>query len=467
MAHTTTNEADYVFITFILDQLPHGLIGLLVAAFFAAAMSSKAAELNALGSTTTVDFYRHLRKRPATDAHYVLASKGFTVLWGFVALSFALFANLAENLIQAINILGSVFYGVVLGLFLVGFILKRVGGTAIFWAALGAQIAVFVLYFSLNDRISYLWYNFNRHAARLYAARVTVLFQVAIRLLGTRESRNAIRLPLPCDDAGSPGDMSHAPVICFGQQPCGIFSEVFPCRQSSKPARRLQAQLGGEIVFFYHDSDHDPRQETKTLLRHRKSNEPIELNFTFDNKLQRKFSPLHLKRVRADWLAKTKFQLPAYVDRCWVDAFKKIAATNIADFCLEMYQQMGLLDGIRVVRSSDPAFRTAACDIDDFFVDLPYAGEIVRAPPHAAGTLQLHEGGDHFITHPATPFTKEQISPSRDTRLRWMQSVLHCTHYVAGASEQDYMRKEDAPEITYVNRDTIERPNEAYTEIPA
>jgi SSS family solute:Na+ symporter len=158
--HTTTNEADYVFITFILDQLPHGLIGLLVAAFFAAAMSSKAAELNALGSTTTVDFYRHLRKRPATDAHYVLASKAFTVLWGFVALSFALFANLAENLIQAVNILGSVFYGVVLGLFLVGFFLKRIGGTAIFWAALVAQIAVFVLYFSLNDRISYLWYNF-------------------------------------------------------------------------------------------------------------------------------------------------------------------------------------------------------------------------------------------------------------------------------------------------------------------
>jgi Na+/proline symporter len=157
--HTTTNEADYVFITFILDQLPHGLIGLLVAAFFAAAMSSKAAELNALGSTTTVDFYRHLRKRPATDAHYVAASKGFTILWGFVALGFALFANLAENLIQAVNILGSVFYGVVLGLFLVGFFLKRISGTAIFWAALVAQVAVFVLYFSLNDRISYLWYN--------------------------------------------------------------------------------------------------------------------------------------------------------------------------------------------------------------------------------------------------------------------------------------------------------------------
>jgi hypothetical protein len=258
--------------------------------------------------------------------------------------------------------------------------------------------------------------------------------------------------------------MTQSPIICFGQQPCGFFPKRFLVAKI-QTARRLQARLGGEIVFFFHDSDHDPR-ETKTLLRHRKSNEPIDLNFTFDNKLQRKFSPLHLKRVRTDWLEKTALQLPAYVDRCWVDAFKKINATNIADFCLEMYRQMGLLDGIRVVRSSDAAFRAAACDIDDFFVDLPYSDEIVRAR-HTAGTLQLHEGGDRFITLPVTPFTKEQISPSRDTRLRWMQSVLHCTHYVAGASEQDYMRKEDAPEITYVARDNIERPNEAYTEIPA
>jgi SSS family solute:Na+ symporter len=154
----TASEADYVFVTFILDQLPHGTIGLLVAAFFAAAMSSKAAELNALGSTTTVDFYRHIVKREASDAHYVAASKYFTVLWGVVAVGFALFANLAENLIQAVNILGSIFYGVVLGIFLTAFFLKRVGGSAIFWAAIVSQALVFVLYFTLS--ISYLWYNF-------------------------------------------------------------------------------------------------------------------------------------------------------------------------------------------------------------------------------------------------------------------------------------------------------------------
>jgi Na+/proline symporter len=152
------NDADYVFITFILDYLPHGLIGLLVAAFFAAALSSKAAELNALGSTTTIDFYRHLVRRDASDAHYVRMTKWFTFFWGLVAVGFALFCHLAENLIQAVNIVGSIFYGVVLALFLVAFFLRHVGGTAIFWAALAAQTLVFVLYFSLN--ISYLWFNF-------------------------------------------------------------------------------------------------------------------------------------------------------------------------------------------------------------------------------------------------------------------------------------------------------------------
>jgi SSS family solute:Na+ symporter len=153
---TTANDADYVFITFILHHLPHGVIGLLVAAFFAAALSSKAAELNALGSSTTIDFYRHLIKHDATDANCVVASKCFTAFWGLVAIGFALYAHLVENLIQAVNILGSIFYGVMLGLFVVAFFVRRVGGTAVFWAALAAQTLVFVLYFNLT--ISYLWY---------------------------------------------------------------------------------------------------------------------------------------------------------------------------------------------------------------------------------------------------------------------------------------------------------------------
>ena len=159
-----SNDADYVFVTFVLDHLPHGLIGLLIAAFFAAALQSKAAELNALGSTTTIDFYRHLVKREASDAHYVTATKWFTLFWGLVALAFALFANLVENLIQAVNIVGSIFYGVVLALFLAAFFLKRIGGTAIFWAALATQTLILISY-SLHGRFamldfSYLWYNF-------------------------------------------------------------------------------------------------------------------------------------------------------------------------------------------------------------------------------------------------------------------------------------------------------------------
>lgn len=153
---TTANDTDYVFITFILQQLPHGVIGLLVAAFFAATFSAKAAELNALGSSTTIDFYRHIVRRDATDAQCVSASKWFTGLWGLAAIGFALSAHLAENLIQAVNILGSIFYGVLLGLFVVAFFVRRVSGTAVFWAALVAQTLVFVLFFNLT--ISYLWY---------------------------------------------------------------------------------------------------------------------------------------------------------------------------------------------------------------------------------------------------------------------------------------------------------------------
>ena len=253
----------------------------------------------------------------------------------------------------------------------------------------------------------------------------------------------------------------NSPVICFGQQPCGIFPRRF-LYAKFVTARRLQAELGGEIVFFYHDSDHDPR-ETQTTVRHRKTNEPATLNFTFANKLQRKFSPLYLKRVLPDWPANTARQLGAYVDPRWIDAFKTIAAPNVADFCLAMYRAMGLLEGVRVVRSSDIAVRTAACAITEYFVDVPHQGEVVRARC-LDGALKLHEGGDHYTTLPPCDYTKAQISPTRDSRLRWMQSVLHCTHYIAGAGEQAYLNQADAPEIKFVNRDPIDRSDEAYTD---
>lgn len=253
--------------------------------------------------------------------------------------------------------------------------------------------------------------------------------------------------------------MSSAPVICFGQQPCGFFPRRF-LYSKIVTARRLQAEIGGRIVFFFHDSDHDPR-ETQTCLRHLKTGEARALNFTFENKLQRKFSPLYLKRVAPEWRNNTGRQLPAYVSDRWTEAFRSIDAKNVADFCLEMYRCMGLLDGIEVVRSSALAVREAAVAVDDFFVDVPHEGEIVRAR-HTPDSLLLHEGGDAYLKLPLVTFTKRQISPTRDSRLRWMQSVLRCTHYIAGMGEQAYLHPEEAPEITFVTRDPIDLADEAY-----
>ena len=257
--------------------------------------------------------------------------------------------------------------------------------------------------------------------------------------------------------------MSVEPVIAFGQQPCGFFPRRFLVAKI-RTARRLQAEVGGRIVFFCHDSDHDPR-ETRTILRHRTTGEPASLNFAVVNKLQRKFSPLYAKRIAPDWHDKTLRQLPNYVDRRLIDLFRETSAVTVADFCLDMYRRMALLDGIHVARSSDPAVRRRACEVSEFFVDVPYEGDIVRARLRA-GELRLHAGGEAFVTLAATTFAKEHISPTRDTRLRWMQSVLQCTHYVTGAGEQAYLRQDEAPDITFVCRDQIDRSDEAYTELP-
>jgi Na+/proline symporter len=176
-----TKDSDYVFISFIVAQVPHGVVGLLVAVMIAAALGSKAGELNALGTTTTIDLWRHFRPLAAHDERRnVRVAKWFTALWGFFAIGFALYAGFAENLIEAINILGSIFYGVVLGLFLVAFFLKRVGGTAVFWGAVLAQLLVFALYFTLS--ISYLWYN-------LIGCAACMLFSVILQTFLPRITR--------------------------------------------------------------------------------------------------------------------------------------------------------------------------------------------------------------------------------------------------------------------------------------
>jgi len=152
-----SNDKDYVFISFILAHLPKGLIGLLLAVIFSAAMSSTASELNALSTTTTVDIYRRSINPAGSDEHYVKASKVLTVVWGGIAIAFACFGSLFENLIQFVNIIGSVFYGTILGIFIVAFYFKSIKGNAVFYAALIAETLVIIIFKS--DIIGYLWLN--------------------------------------------------------------------------------------------------------------------------------------------------------------------------------------------------------------------------------------------------------------------------------------------------------------------
>ena len=152
-------DSDFVFLTFILTQLPKGLIGLLIAVIISAAMSSTAGEINALASTTMVDFYKRLGKKELSQQQMVTTSKWLTLGWGILAISFALFAQLVENLIEAVNILGSVFYGTILGVFLTAFFLKHVKANAVFIAALLGQSCVFMLFIYFQKEVGYLWYN--------------------------------------------------------------------------------------------------------------------------------------------------------------------------------------------------------------------------------------------------------------------------------------------------------------------
>ena len=175
----TTKDSDYVFLTFIVTYLPHGLIGLLIAVILSAAMSSTSSELNALASTTSVDIYKRLIKKSGSHLHYVNTSKLMTFGWGALAILFAVLAKNSENLIEAVNIIGSLFYGTVLGIFLVAFFFNYVKGTAVFYAAVLAETVVIVGY-SLPDDIldiGYLWYN-------LIGASLVIVFGLIFQLVG-------------------------------------------------------------------------------------------------------------------------------------------------------------------------------------------------------------------------------------------------------------------------------------------
>jgi Na+/proline symporter len=152
------NDKDYVFLHFILNYLPRGLIGLLIAVIICAAMSSTASELNALAATTTIDLYKRNHVNKKSDKHYLNATKLFTVIWGIIAIIFASFGTLFENLIQLVNIIGSIFYGTILGIFLVAFFFKKIKSNSVFYSACISQAVIFTIFFTTD--ISYLWLNF-------------------------------------------------------------------------------------------------------------------------------------------------------------------------------------------------------------------------------------------------------------------------------------------------------------------
>jgi SSS family transporter len=154
---SNSNDSNYIFLTFVLNYLPAGLIGLVLAAIFAASMSSTSSEINSLASTTIVDVYKRLIKKEAGERHYLIVTKAATVFWGLFAIAFAEFAGSLGTLIEAVNILGSLFYGTILGIFLVAFFIKHVKGTSVFTAALIAETAVIACF--LFTGISFLWYN--------------------------------------------------------------------------------------------------------------------------------------------------------------------------------------------------------------------------------------------------------------------------------------------------------------------
>ncbi len=243
------------------------------------------------------------------------------------------------------------------------------------------------------------------------------------------------------------------PVICFGQQPCGFFPKRF-FQAKVITARRLQREIGGTIVYFCHDSDHDHR-ETTTPLRDLHTGELVRINFDHASRIQKKYSPLYAKRIRPDWQERTARLMPRFVAPPLVEIFRSARGDTAADFCLDMYRRLGLLEGVEVVRSGDPEVRRRAVAVEDYYVDVAYEGELVRAR-REGDRLRLHRGGDLYLEIPFVETGTESISPTRDTRLRWMQSVVRCTHYVAGAGEMQYLKRDEAPEIAFVERDVVE-----------
>ena len=190
-SNSETNDKDYVFFHFILHYLPRGLIGLLLAVIISAAMSSTASGLNALASTTAIDIYKRNLKEEKSEKHYLNATKFFTLFWGIVAILFACVGTLFENLIQLVNIIGSIFYGTVLGIFLVGFYLRRVQAKPMFYSAIISQLTIFIIYYFMiyiypsgQEKLGYLWLNF---IGAMLTILLSLFMQIAFFRRNTKE----------------------------------------------------------------------------------------------------------------------------------------------------------------------------------------------------------------------------------------------------------------------------------------
>ena len=176
--NTETNDKDYVFLYFIMHYLPKGILGLLLAVIFSAAMSSSASGLNSLAATTAIDIYKR-NVGEKSDKHYVYATQYFTLFWGIIAIGFACVSSLFENLIQLVNIIGSVFYGTVLGIFLIGFYINYIKGKAVFIGACISQLTIFYIFYL--DVVSYLWLNF-------IGALLTITLSLVIQRFSNRSN---------------------------------------------------------------------------------------------------------------------------------------------------------------------------------------------------------------------------------------------------------------------------------------
>lgn len=249
------------------------------------------------------------------------------------------------------------------------------------------------------------------------------------------------------------------PIICLGQQPNGFFPKQFFVAKLQK-AQELQKKIDGTIIWFCHDSDSDYRETITTFIDKQSKNE-AHLNFAWENKIQKKFSPLYAKRISKGWQEEIARKLPQYINKESIEIFNSVKSDTAAGFCIRMYQKLGLLNNVQIVRSSDPALRRAAVPVTDFFMDTQYENEIVRAR-YKNDHLELHSGGENTISLPLPEFNAEKISPARDSRFQWMQSVINCTHYILGAGERSYLDTNSFPNVEFIERETVENPNHAW-----